>query len=45
MKSITNYIHEKLNYNNIQKEDYFEYILNIIKKKNLENIDTYDNGL
>lgn len=45
MKSITNYIHEKLNYNNIQKEDYLKYILNIIKKKNLENIDTYDNGL
>lgn len=55
MKSITTYITEKMVYTKANaskykyypktKEDYFEYILNIIKKKNLENIDTYDNGL
>lgn len=47
MKSITKYITEKLKItkDNIDNDNLFQNILNIIKNKNLENIDRYNNGL
>lgn len=47
MKSITKYIYEKIKISkeDIDKDNLFQNILNIIKNKNLENIDRYNNGL
>lgn len=47
MKSITKYISEKLKISkeDIDKDNLFQKILDLIENKNLKNIDRYDNGL